>query len=162
VDARGQAASALYPAVEREQPLAVGGDVEALELPGRDPQVHHNGTDVSEKTWAYGFTLVHHLQPRGAELSRGGRQAPVAVAQVHRVLEGLIQFDVRTPVVIGTGWLTHCPLAYGYQRRERWVYRSVLSDYKQYQLEFYVNQGWGGSSNGWIPAETWYAGPVRP
>jgi hypothetical protein len=70
--------------------------------------------------------------------------------------------DRRTPVVIGTGLLAHYPLAYGYQRRERWVYRTVLSDYKQYQREFYVNQGWGGSSNGWIPAETWYAGSVRP
>jgi len=67
-----------------------------------------------------------------------------------------------TPAIIGTGWLAHYPLAYGYQRRERWVYRKVLSDYKQYQREFYVNQGWSGSSNGWIPAETWYAGTVRP
>lgn len=70
--------------------------------------------------------------------------------------------EQRTPVIIGTGWLAHYPLAYGYQRRERWVYRTVLSDYKQYQREFYVNQGWSGNSNGWIPAQTWYAGTVRP
>lgn len=70
--------------------------------------------------------------------------------------------EERTPTIIGTGWLAHYPLAYGYQRRHRWVYRSVLPDYKQYQREFYVNQGWGGNSNGWIPAETWYAGTVRP
>jgi hypothetical protein len=70
--------------------------------------------------------------------------------------------EERTPTIIGTGWLAHYPLAYGYQRRERWVYRTVLPDYKQYQREFYVNQGWGGNSNGWIPAETWYAGTVRP
>lgn len=68
----------------------------------------------------------------------------------------------RTPVIIGTGWLRHYPLAYGYQRRGRWVYRTWGSDYREHQREFYVNQGWGGSSNSWIPAETWYAGTVRP
>ena len=67
-----------------------------------------------------------------------------------------------TPAIIGTGWLSHYPLAFGYQRRERMVYRKVLSDYVQYQREFYVNQGWGGNQNGWIPAETWYAGSVKP
>jgi hypothetical protein len=58
LNARDQAAGALHSAVEREQPLAVGGDVEAVDLPGRDSKVHHNGADVSEKTWAYGFALV--------------------------------------------------------------------------------------------------------
>nr|HMQ23029.1 hypothetical protein [Planctomycetota bacterium] len=63
----------------------------------------------------------------------------------------------RTPAVIGTGWLSHYPLAYGYAVRyqDSWWGRS-------YQRKFYVNQGWGGSGNGWIDADTWFCGRMLP
>jgi hypothetical protein len=67
----------------------------------------------------------------------------------------------RTPAVIGTGWLSHYPVAYGYAYRYRtagyWPFT-----YRVYSRWFYVNQGWGGSGNGWVEASTWFAGRVFP
>ena len=68
-----------------------------------------------------------------------------------------------TPAIIGTGWLSHYPLAYGYHWRSRtvrrcwWWYCWYETEYEQ---EFYVNQGWGGSGNRWIPASIWFAGQI--
>ena len=70
-----------------------------------------------------------------------------------------------TPAIIGTGWLNHYPLAYGYAWTSRTVRRCFLwwcwTD-TEYAHAFYVNQGWGGSGNGWIPANTWFAGLIYP
>lgn len=63
----------------------------------------------------------------------------------------------QTPAIIGTGWLKHYPLAYGYRSRSR----KVLF-WRKYQREFYVNQGWGGSGNGWVNARTWFVGQLHP
>jgi len=69
--------------------------------------------------------------------------------------------DHNTPAIIGTGWLNHYPLAYGYAWRSRqscflwWC----STDYSRW---FYVNQGWGGNGNGWVSASTWFAGRIRP
>lgn len=64
------------------------------------------------------------------------------------------------PAVIGTGWLTHYPLAYGYRWRSK---RScfLTSCWTNYQREFKVNQGWYGSGNGWVNANVWFAGTYR-
>jgi hypothetical protein len=65
------------------------------------------------------------------------------------------------PAIIGTGWLSHYPLAYGYRWRSRTVrtcFLFICWDDTEYQREFYVNQGWGGSGNGWVGAGTWFAG----
>jgi hypothetical protein len=70
-----------------------------------------------------------------------------------------------TPAIIGTGWLSHYPLAYGYRWRSRlvrhcrwwWCWEET-----QYQHAFYVNQGLGGSNNGWIAASTWFSGEIYP
>lgn len=67
----------------------------------------------------------------------------------------------RTPAIIGTGWLNHYPLAYGYA----WCSRTVnflFWDYTDYAHKFYVNQGWGGAHNGWVSASTWFAGEIYP
>ena len=73
--------------------------------------------------------------------------------------------DRKVPAIIGTGWLTHYPLAYGYRWRSRTVNTCVLficwSD-TEYQRQFYANEGWGGSGNGWIGAGTWFAGQLYP
>lgn len=62
----------------------------------------------------------------------------------------------NTPAIIGTGWLSHYPLAFGYDWRCR------TNDPNNCVFEFYVNQGWGGGGNGWIPAGTWFSGEIRP
>jgi hypothetical protein len=73
--------------------------------------------------------------------------------------------DRHTPAIIGTGWLTHYPLAYGYAFRKRTVQTCVLFvcwDTVETSRWFYVNQGWGGSGNGWVPASVWFAGEIHP
>ena len=66
------------------------------------------------------------------------------------------------PVVIGRA--SHFPLAYGYAERHRKVKACSFCWWSttQYSRWFYVNQGWGGSSNGWVSAEAWYAGEIKP
>jgi hypothetical protein len=70
----------------------------------------------------------------------------------------------KTPAVIGTGWLEHYPVAYGYAYQERIVRKCVVFcwDETVYDRSFYVNQGWGGSGNEWITASTWFAGELYP
>ncbi len=70
----------------------------------------------------------------------------------------------RTPAVIGSGWLKHYPLAYGYQWWSRQVKKCFLFCWytTEYNRQFWVNQGWGGNGNGWIPAGTWFAGEIYP
>jgi hypothetical protein len=69
-----------------------------------------------------------------------------------------------TPAIIGTGWLSHYPMAYGYAWQQRvvrtcfiWCWDEVV-----YDRWFYVNQGWGGWGNEWVAASTWFAGSVFP
>jgi hypothetical protein len=73
---------------------------------------------------------------------------------------------VPRPVVIGTGWLSHYPLAYKYAIQSRpTTWRDAgwwVGDDYVYNQSFYVNEGWGGRSNGWINAGTWFAGRVSP
>ena len=68
--------------------------------------------------------------------------------------------DTKTPVIIGTGWLSHYPLAYGYKFRSRKVKACKLCWWTKTEHEryFFVNQGWGGNNNGWVPASTWFVG----
>ncbi|MBI2571367.1 MAG: hypothetical protein HYV63_30540 [Candidatus Schekmanbacteria bacterium] len=66
--------------------------------------------------------------------------------------------DRGTPAIIGTGWLEHYPLAWGYgwQSQETWTGT-------EYNRWFYVNNGWSGTSgDGWVSASTWYAGEIYP
>jgi hypothetical protein len=68
--------------------------------------------------------------------------------------------DYKTPAIIGTGWLNHYPLAYGYAWRSR--QRCFIGCWTEYSRWFYVNQGWGGNNDGWVSASTWFAGRIRP
>lgn len=70
----------------------------------------------------------------------------------------------RTPAVIGTGWLSHYPMAYGYAYQERTVRHCFIWcwDDTVYDRWFYVDQGWGGSGNEWVSASTWFAGEIFP
>lgn len=72
--------------------------------------------------------------------------------------------DRDTPVVIGTGWLTHYPVAYGYAWQSRIVRKCFVFCWNEevYDRSFYVNQGWGGAGNEWVTASTWFAGEIYP
>lgn len=65
------------------------------------------------------------------------------------------------PVIIGTGFLSHYPLAYGYQERSRKINLGFWQ-VTDYDRQFYVNMGWGGSSNQWVAAHTWFVGQLYP
>lgn len=65
----------------------------------------------------------------------------------------------RTPVVIGTGFLEHYPVAWGYA----WRTRIVKNSKQQTDTIFRLNSGWGGGGKGeWIDASTWFAGEIYP
>ncbi len=73
--------------------------------------------------------------------------------------------DGISPVILGTGYLRHYPLAWGYAYRSRTVRRGIWpvrwTD-TEYNRSFYVNQGWGGHGDGWINARTWFSGRIFP
>lgn len=67
--------------------------------------------------------------------------------------------DRGTPAVIGTGLLSHYPLAYKY----RWRSKTDWLGFTWYDREFYVNQGWGSSSYfEWVDAGTFLVGQLFP
>ena len=72
--------------------------------------------------------------------------------------------DRNTPAIIGTGWLSHYPVAYGYAWQRRTVRKCFIFCWNEtvYDRWFYVNQGWGGSGNGWVSASTWFSGEIYP
>jgi len=68
------------------------------------------------------------------------------------------------PAIIGTGWLSHYPLAYRYAWKSRpatW-WEDLWGPSIIYERSFYINTGWGCSGNGWVGSGTWFAGRVRP
>jgi hypothetical protein len=69
----------------------------------------------------------------------------------------------RRPVVIGVGWLTHYPLAWKVNYRSRpedWHEGWFDGDDVVWDTQWYVNQGWGGSGNGWVSGGIWFAGRI--
>lgn len=66
--------------------------------------------------------------------------------------------NYRKPAIVGTGWLKHYPLAYGYAwRSKRTCFLWICST--TYSRWFYVNNGWYGNNNGWTNADdVWFAG----
>ena len=63
----------------------------------------------------------------------------------------------KTPAIIGTGWLNHYPLAWGYSSRT-YYYGWGFTRTTRY---FYVNQGWA-TTNEWVSASTWFSGELLP
>jgi len=72
--------------------------------------------------------------------------------------------DRGNPAVIGIGWWSHYPLAYGYAYRH---WRALGRNWYT-ERHFYVNQGWGVAEDeqfgehGWITTNIWFAGEIRP
>ncbi len=81
-----------------------------------------------------------------------------------RVIDSIV--NRHTPAVIGTGWLSHYPLAFGYAWQTRVIRHSFLWwswDETVTDRSFYVNEGWGGGGSGdWVSASTWFAGQIFP
>jgi hypothetical protein len=77
-------------------------------------------------------------------------------------------WDRKTPAVIGTGWLSHYPLAWGYAYRSRTVCKAYflfgycMWETTEYSRWFYVNQGWKTGRYDWVPASTWFSGEIFP
>lgn len=92
----------------------------------------------------------------GARLSTNYNSVGIPTGRLReRARDSIV--DRKTPAIIGTGWLNHYPLAYGYRSRSRRRWWGT-----QWERQFYVNQGWGGTSNGWVSASTWFAGQLWP
>ena len=67
------------------------------------------------------------------------------------------------PAIIGTGFLQHYPLAYGYQFRYRLYTFNGQVQNVQFVRQFHVNNGWQGAlGDGWVGSSTWFAGQLRP
>jgi len=75
--------------------------------------------------------------------------------------------DTRRPTVIGTGWFSHYPLAYGYRTKTqrtctttfscppggcKWVTTCTT----QFLKGFYVNQGWGDAAGEWVSTDIFF------
>ena len=100
-----------------------------------------------------GLAINTHYNSVGASEGRLKRYAAEEI--VHR----------GRPAIIGTGWLSHYPLAYKYRwytRPEAWNEGFFDGDDVTYVEQFYVNAGWGGGGNGWVSADTWFAGRGTP
>ncbi len=100
-----------------------------------------------------GLAINTHYNSVGASEGRLKRYAAEEI--VHR----------GRPAIIGTGWLSHYPLAYKYRwytRPEAWNEGWGDGDDVTYVEQFYVNAGWGGAGNGWVSASTWFAGRATP
>ena len=70
----------------------------------------------------------------------------------------------HTPAVIGTGWLSHCPMAFGYASQQPTVRHCVIWCWNDVVTGrcFYVNEGWGGGAGDWIEARTKFVGQIYP
>ncbi|MCB9919895.1 MAG: hypothetical protein H6832_15945 [Planctomycetes bacterium] len=66
--------------------------------------------------------------------------------------------DRDTPGVVGTGFLSHYPVAYKYRYRTKKVLFATV-----YDREFYVNNGWGSTASfEWVEAGTFVYGVLYP
>ena len=92
----------------------------------------------------------------GTSLSTFYRVTGIPASSIRRRAADSI-IDRGTPAIIGTGWLHHYPLAYGYAQRVGSSWGII-----QTRRFFFVNQGMAGSNNGWVQASTWFAGEIYP
>ena len=85
--------------------------------------------------------------------------------KVLQLVEQLNQTKFKERILIKRGqqmgFIKTEQLAYGYaEQTKRDCFLFICST--EYNRWFYVNQGWGGSSNGWVTAKAWFAGEVLP
>lgn len=111
--------------------------------------------------WDMGQASGYLVNRTGASLSTHYNVVGIHEARLRDKARDSI-VNRKVPAIIGTGWLQHYPLAYGYRWRSRTVRKCFIFCWNEteYQREFYVNQGWGGGGNGWVSAGTWFAGQL--
>ncbi len=104
-----------------------------------------------------------YLQDRTAANVRVARSRVCNARSKYRNIARNRIRDRGEPAILGTGFCGHYPLAYGYMFRTRQSCTWGICT-TNYQRMFYVNQGWGygDSDNGWINAESWFAGRIDP
>ena len=77
--------------------------------------------------------------------------------------------DWARPAVIGTGFFSHYPLAYGYRQKQQpmcwnncdWEGCTQSCTFTLLK-GFYVNQGWGGDTGEWVAADLFFTGRIKP
>ena len=110
---------------------------------------------------------VHYLRQMGTGMGLDTHYNIVGASEdrfYRLALQHLADRNPR-PVVIGTGWLSHYPVAWGmrYQQRpERWNEGWFDGDDVVWNTFWLVNQGWGGRNNGWVQGGIWFVGRVFP
>lgn len=111
----------------------------------------------------YGVTLPHnmyraqyYLNPRtGATISTKYNALSIPTNNLRNIaIDHIANLD--RPVVVGTGYYAHYPLAYGYARRTK---KTIFGT--QYDRRFYLNQGWNEYGNGWYAGKTWFVGRLN-
>jgi hypothetical protein len=115
-------------------------------------------------TWCQPAAATPPWQMYGAQHYLTGRSAAFLTANYNAVglsEPGLVNASVNSilskrPVVIGTGWMTHYPLMWGWMVRTKQEWYGRVSE--QY---FKVNQGWGEASD-WVAPGTWFCGQLLP
>lgn len=108
----------------------------------------------------------HYLSGRtGARLVTHYNSYGISSKSIRDYAKWSIKYK-KTPAVIGIGWLTHYPLAYGYAYRKRTVRTCFIWCWEdtEYQRSFCINNGWGGGGDNhdWVSASTWFAGELKP
>ncbi len=113
--------------------------------------------------WSMGDARKYFTGRTGTSLSTHYNIMGISESGLRKKARNSIR-DRKTPAVIGIGWLTHYPMAYGYAWRKRTIRRCFIFcwDETVYDRWFYVNNGAGGAGNGWVSASTWFAGQIYP
>lgn len=120
------------------------------------------GTDCSPGVPA-GWTLPYKmgritdwLKNRGVSLRATEEYSNWFVSYASIRDHAIRQIQAHRPVVIGIGHGSnmHYPVAVAYQE--------YAIPGGEPEREFFANMGWGGSSDGWIPADIWYSGGLEP
>lgn len=93
----------------------------------------------------------------GADAYSQGSDVGVNFASYRDQIRNSIR-DRDTPAVMGTGFLSHYPVAYKYRYRTKRDFWGT-----HYQCEFYVNNGWGSTSSfEWVDDGSFVYGILRP
>jgi hypothetical protein len=111
---------------------------------------------MAVKTWALvtGFEVFTSVEENLIKYAKNVLRNPMAT---------------RRPTIIGTGFFSHYPLAYGYRIKQEQVCTYSWTDEGEtascgpkYYENFYVNQGWGGSAGEWVAADLFFTGRLTP
>jgi len=107
--------------------------------------------------------------PLGTSLT--GNDAQAVRTKARNVIKN--PMESRRPTIVGTGWFSHYPLAYGYRDKTvevcstscklvwgKTVCTPVCTN--QYWSGFLVNQGWGNTTGEWVSSDIWFAGRLTP